>query len=67
MNNSYILENKIAEIAGYEDPKAIYDELFLRARILQRMVELKIFNYWDVYREIKAFYQRGIEGLSFRI
>lgn len=66
-NNSYILERKIAEIAGYEDPKEIYNELFLRARILQRMVELGITNYWDVYREIKAFYQRGIEGLSFRI
>jgi len=67
MNNSYILEKKIAEIAGYEDPKDIYDELFLRARIIEKMVELKIFNYWDVYREIKAFYQRGLEGLSFRI
>ncbi|ASJ11158.1 hypothetical protein A3L12_07540 [Thermococcus sp. P6] len=66
-NNSYILEKKIAEIAGYEDPKAIYDELFLRARILQRMVELGITNYWDVYREIKAFYEKGLQGLSFRI
>ncbi|MBP1910945.1 type II/IV secretion system ATPase subunit [Thermococcus stetteri] len=66
-NNSYILERKIAEIAGYEDPKDIYNELFLRARILQRMVELGITNYWDVYREIKAFYMKGIEGLSFRI
>ncbi len=66
-NNSYILERKIAEIAGYEDPKDIYNELFLRARILQRMVELGITNYWDVYKEIKAFYQRGLEGLSFRI
>ncbi|AJC70850.1 MAG: type II/IV secretion system ATPase subunit [Thermococcus sp.] len=66
-NNSYILEKKIAEIAGYEDPKDIYNELFLRARILQRMVELGIMNYWDVYREIKAFYQRGVEGLSFRL
>ncbi|AMQ18329.1 type II/IV secretion system ATPase subunit [Thermococcus peptonophilus] len=66
-NNSYILERKIAEIAGYEDPKDIYNELFLRARILQRMVELGITNYWDVYREIKAFYLKGLEGLSFRI
>ncbi len=66
-NNSYILERKIAEIAGYEDPKDIYNELFLRARILQRMVELGITNYWDVYREVKAFYKRGIEGLSFRL
>ncbi|WP_457742105.1 type II/IV secretion system ATPase subunit [Thermococcus sp.] len=66
-NNSYILERKIAEIAGYEDPKDIYNELFLRARILKRMVELGITNYWDVYKEIKAFYLRGLEGLSFRI
>lgn len=66
-NNSYILERKIAEIAGYEDPKEIYNELFLRARILERMSELGITNYWDVYKEIKAFYQRGLEGLSFRI
>lgn len=67
LNNSYILEGKIAKIAGYENPKDIYDELFLRARILQKMVELGIMNYWDVYREIKAFYQRGFDGLSFRI
>lgn len=66
-NNSYILEKKIAEIAGYEDPKDIYNELFLRARILQRMVELGITNYWDVYKEIKAFYLKGLEGLSFRV
>lgn len=66
-NNSYILERKIAEVAGYEDPKEIYNELFLRARIIERMIELKIFNYWDVYREIKAFYEKGIEGLSFRL
>jgi len=66
-NNSYILERKIAEIAGYEDPKDIYNELFLRARILQRMVELGITNYWDVYKEIKAFYLKGLEGLSFRV
>ncbi|WP_048151285.1 type II/IV secretion system ATPase subunit [Palaeococcus ferrophilus] len=66
-NNSYILERKIAEVAGYEDPKEIYNELFLRARIIERMIELGITNYWDVYREIKAFYEKGIEGLSFRL
>lgn len=67
MNNSYILERKIAEVAGYEDPKDIYNELFLRARIIKRMSELGITSYWDVYREIKNFYERGLEGLSFRI
>ena len=67
MNNSYILEKKIAEVVGYEDPKDIYNELFLRARIIQRMAELGITNYWDVYREIKNFYEKGIQGLSFRL
>ncbi|AIF69306.1 hypothetical protein PAP_04475 [Palaeococcus pacificus DY20341] len=67
MNNSYILERKIAEVAGYEDPKDIYNELFLRARIIQRMIELGIMDYWSVYREIKNFYEKGIQGLSFRI
>jgi len=67
MNNSYILERKIAEVAGYEDPKDIYNELFLRARIIQRMAELGITNYWDVYKEIKNFYENGIQGLSFRL
>ena len=67
MNNSYILERKIAEVAGYEDPKDIYNELFLRARIIQRMAELGITDYWDVYREIKNFYEKGIQGLSFRL
>jgi len=67
MNNSYVLERKIAEVAGYEDPKDIYNELFLRARIIQRMAELEITGYWDVYREIKNFYEKGIQGLSFRV
>ncbi len=67
MNNSYVLERKIAEVAGYEDPKDIYNELFLRARIIQRMAELEITDYWDVYREIKNFYEKGIQGLSFRV
>ncbi|WP_258084075.1 type II/IV secretion system ATPase subunit [Thermococcus thermotolerans] len=67
MNNSYILERKIAEVAGYEDPKEIYNELFLRARIIKRMAELGITDYHAVHREIKAFYEKGIEGLSFRL
>ncbi|RLF89924.1 hypothetical protein DRN43_02820, partial [Thermococci archaeon] len=67
MNNSYILERKIAEVAGYEDPKEIYNELFLRARIIKRMIELGITDYYSVHKEIKGFYERGIEGLSFRL
>ncbi len=65
--NSYILETKIAQTAGFEDPRQIYEEMFLRARILQRMVELKIFNYYEVVKIIWAFYKKGLRGLPFRL
>jgi len=65
--NSYILETKIAQTAGFEDPRQIYEEMFLRARILQRMVELKIFDYYEVTRIIWAFYKKGLRGLPFRL
>jgi flagellar protein FlaI len=65
--NSYILENKIAQTAGFEDPRQIYEEMFLRARILQRMVELKIFNYFEVTKVIWSFYKKGLQGLPFRL
>ncbi len=65
--NSYILENKIAQTAGLEDPREIYEEMFLRARILQRMVELKIFDYYEVVKVIWSYYKRGLQGLPFRI
>ncbi len=65
--NSYILENKIAQTAGYEDPRQIYEEMMLRARILERMVELKIFDYYEVVKAIWNFYKKGIEGLPFRL
>ena len=65
--NSYILENKIAQIAGFDDPRQIYDELFLRARILKRMVELKIFDYYEVTKIIWSFYKKGLQGLPFRL
>ncbi len=65
--NSYILENKIAQTAGFEDPRQIYEEMFLRARILQRMVELKIFNYYEVTKVIWSFYKKGLQGLPFKL
>lgn len=67
LNNSYVLENKIAETAGYEDPREIYDELFLRARIIEGMIREGILNYHDVVEVIKAFYIKGIDGIPFRI
>ncbi|HII59067.1 TPA: type II/IV secretion system ATPase subunit [Methanocaldococcus jannaschii] len=66
-NNSYVLEEKIAKAAGYEDPRDIYNELELRARILEEMIAREIFDYYQVRDIIWAFYEKGLEGLPFPI
>lgn len=63
MNNSYILEQRIAATAGLPDTKMIYDELFKRARIIRYMAENKINSYYDVIHIIKEFYSKGDVGL----
>jgi flagellar protein FlaI len=65
--NSFILEKKIAPKIGMIDPKEIYVELERRAKVLKKMQELHIFNYYEVYRIIKTFYTDGVAGLPFQI
>jgi len=65
--NSYVLENKIAQTAGFDDPRKIYEELGLRAMILDRMVENKIFDYHEVSKIIWDYHKKGIEALPFRL
>lgn len=65
--NSYILERKIAKIAGLQDPMDIYEEFDQRKYILQRMVEEKIFDYYEVVQFIWTFYREGIQGLPISI
>ncbi|ABR54878.1 type II secretion system protein E [Methanococcus vannielii SB] len=67
LNNSYILEDKIATVAGYEDPREIYDELDLRVRILEEMIARGIFGYYEVLDVIWSFYEKGLEGLPFQV
>ncbi|MGC8608686.1 MAG: type II/IV secretion system ATPase subunit, partial [Thermoplasmata archaeon] len=59
MNNSYILEEKIAKTAGMADRSLIYNELFRRAEILKDMKEKKVTDYFEVYKVIKEFYEGG--------
>jgi flagellar protein FlaI len=61
--NSYILEEKIARNAGYTDTSEIYDEYDRRKHILDRMVEEKIFDYYEVVQFIWTFYREGERGL----
>ncbi len=67
LNNSFILEDKIAKIQGYEDTRQIYNDLFLRARILDEMRNRGIEQYDDVYEIIKSFTKHGVEGLPFPV
>ncbi|MDG6229610.1 MAG: type II/IV secretion system ATPase subunit [Candidatus Thermoplasmatota archaeon] len=65
--NSFILEERIAKNAGYNDPNEIYDEYDLRKHILDRMVEEQIFDYYEVCQFIWTFYREGIEALPISI
>jgi flagellar protein FlaI len=65
--NSFILEEKIAKNAGYVDTAEIYDEYEQRKKILHRMVEEDIFDYYDVVQCIWSFYRDGTEGLPFSL
>lgn len=67
LNNSFILENKIATKLGYEDKRDIYKDLMLRARILDEMKERGIKDYYDVLEIIVNFYKHGIDGLPFAV
>jgi flagellar protein FlaI len=67
LNNSYILEDKIATKLGYEDKRAIYQDLFLRAKILDEMKSRGIEDYYDVLEIIVNFYKHGIDGLPFSV
>lgn len=67
LNNSYVLETKIAETAGYDDPREIYEELSLRARIIDGMIRNEIFDYHKVNEVIRNFYSRGLDGIPFQI
>lgn len=65
--NSYILEKKIAQMLGYDDTRKIYDELFYRAKIIKRMIEEGVFNYFDVYEILSRFNKEGEAALPFAV
>ncbi len=65
--NSYILEQRIAPMAGLEEPMLIYTEYDQRKHILERMVEEKIFDYYEFVQFIWTFYREGVNGLPITI
>ncbi|MHB8587137.1 MAG: type II/IV secretion system ATPase subunit [Thermoplasmatota archaeon] len=66
-NNSYILETKIAERLGFTDKRRIYEDLDERARILDSMIQRKIFDYNEVNRMVARYYEGGIQALPFAV
>jgi flagellar protein FlaI len=67
MNNSYVLEEQIATLLGYEDTREIYDELEFRASIIERAIQENIVGYHEVNELIEDFQRDGVEGLPFDI
>jgi flagellar protein FlaI len=65
MNNSYILEEKIAFQRGYADRKEIYRELMKRARIIELLLRNGILSYKDVNNVLKEYADKGEAGLPF--
>ncbi|HIP85205.1 MAG TPA: hypothetical protein EYH17_01010, partial [Pyrodictium sp.] len=56
--SSYLLDEKIATMRGVSrrEMKLIYDELELRAKILNTMKKLNIVDYYDVFRVFAKTY-----------
>ncbi len=61
--NSYILEERIAKTAGYQDLAEIYNVYEERKHILERMVEEDIMDYYEVVQFIWSYYREGAKGL----
>ncbi len=67
MNNSYVLEEQIATLLGYEDTRDIYNDLEYRADIIRRAIQEDITGYHEVNEFIQNFQRDGIEGVPFTI
>jgi flagellar protein FlaI len=67
MNNSFVLEEQIATLLGYEDTREIYNELQFRANIIERAIQENILGYHEVNELIENFQRDGVEGLPFTI
>lgn len=64
-NNSYVLEDQIATLLGYEDTRGIYDELDHRAEIIQRIIQEDLIEYHEFNQTIADYQRDGVEGLPF--
>lgn len=66
-NNSFVLEHKVAERLGFEDPRDIYKELDKRARIIELLIENEKFDYHEVQQMLFEYATRGEKALPFTL
>ncbi len=64
VNNSYIMEGKIAPKLRYQNVKRIYKDLEERAEILKTMVEKRLFDYDIVVELMSVYYDLGMDALK---
>ncbi|MCU0859958.1 MAG: type II/IV secretion system ATPase subunit [Thermoplasmata archaeon] len=67
MNNSFILEEKIAVKRGYSDKRKIYEDLALRTRVIEEMVRRGILKFEQVDKIMEEFQKKGVSGLPFPV
>ena len=65
--NSYVLEQKIAKHMGLKDSREIYDLMKERAKIIEKLIENNIIDYFEVVKMLKKYYKEGKEAFSFSI
>jgi len=67
MNNSYVLEEKIASLLGYADTRRIYDDLRLRADLVEQAIDHEILGYHAVNEFVEDFQRDGVDALQFDV
>ncbi|MCH8519919.1 MAG: type II/IV secretion system ATPase subunit [Nanoarchaeota archaeon] len=65
--NSHILENKIAQHIGLEDPREIYDIMRRRTQIVQAFIDNKLYDYFELVEILKKFGRDGERSLPFSV
>jgi len=64
-NNSFIMEEKIATLLGYDDTRKIYEDIEFRTELIRRAIQENIVGYHEVNEFIEDFQRDGTEGVPF--
>jgi len=61
--SSALFVSKLLQLRGMDkrDEKLLYDELEIRSQILEKLVDKKVFNFYDVFDSISHCREIGLE------